>query len=137
MLWDVKNAKQIARVLQSRPANLVAWAPPPAGVHLFATAHDTQVKLWDARKFDASSELYSAEVGASALKQLQFDPVFGQLLLAQDKQTVRLLRASDLFKLDEYTNKKQLLSSQFLPFKGASSPGVIALPDRSSNFIYL
>lgn len=39
--------------------------------------------------------------------------------------------------VDGYKHKYPLITSQFLPFKNYQSPGVIILPERSSNFVYL
>jgi hypothetical protein len=51
---------------------------------------------------------------------------------------VRLFRASDLTKLDEFTQaKKEFTTSKFLPFRSALSPGAVILPMNSPSLIYL
>lgn len=71
--------------------------------HLFATGHNKIVKLWDVRKFEVNCEVSSVATTGSTLRQIDFDPQFGKLLMTQDKDIVRLFRASDLNKLDEFS----------------------------------
>ena len=106
---------------------------------MFATGHDKEVKFWDRRKFaDGSPELTSFVTQGSAIKKMEFDPVYGKLFMAQDRDTVRLLRADDCQELDYYHHSRhELVTSQFLPFRGAGAPGLILLPNRSSSYVYL
>ena len=71
--------------------------------HLFATGHNKIVKLWDSRKFEVNCEVCSVATTGSTLREIYFDPQFGKFLMTQDKDIVRLFRASDLSKLDEFT----------------------------------
>jgi hypothetical protein len=74
------------------------------------------------------------------LRQIQFDPQYGKLLLAQDKDTVKLFSVNNHQELDFFQTSrlKNFTSSSFFPFREEhASPGVIVLPQNSSNFIYL
>ena len=106
---------------------------------MFATGHDKEVKFWDRRKFsEGCPELASFVTHGPAIKKMQFDPVYGKLFMAQDRDTVRLFKADDCQELDEYRHTRQeLVTSQFLPFRDAGAPGLILLPNRSSSFVYL
>ena len=76
------------------------------------------------------------ETGLNSLKNLQFDPIFGKLMLAQDREKLKLLSIYDSYELDSISSQK-ILTSQFIPLRDATSPGIIMLPERSSNFLYL
>lgn len=78
----------------------------------------------------------SRDLDGTNLRNISFDPEFGKLLAAQDKDSVKLLRVDDLSLLDSY-EKKNIVSCQFLPFRQCGSPGLVVLPDKSPNFIYL
>jgi WD40 repeat protein len=118
ILWDVKNCQQIKRVNQqvgSLSTNIVTWNQ--RNTNMFATALDRTVKLWDMRKFDSGCELMIKEIpGSTNLRQISFDPVFGSLLLTQDKYNVRLYRTEDMQNLDMH-QQKAMVTSQWLPFR--------------------
>lgn len=102
----------------------------------FVTALDHTLKLWDYRKFDLGCEIQTRELDGLNLRNIGFDPIYGKLLFAQDKDSVKLLKTDDLSLLDTY-DKKNISSCQFLPFSECGSPGLVLLPEKSSNFIYL
>lgn len=123
-----------SRIRLSSQATHITFNPKiPA---LFATAHQEEVKLWDLRRISEGQEFRVIETGLSSVRNLAFDPLFGKLMLAQDREKLKLLSIFDSYELDSISSQK-MLTSQFIPLREASSPGIVMLPERSSNFIYL
>jgi uncharacterized protein YbbC (DUF1343 family) len=58
--------------------------------------------LWDYRKFETGCEIITNELDGVNLKSISFDPVFGKLMAALDKDSVKLLRVDGLSLLDSY-----------------------------------
>ena len=87
------TAKQVGRVTFTKATTQVIWNPIIQ--YQFATRHNQEVYLWDLRKFAADQEIASFLATLSPLKQIQFDPQYGKLLLTQDKDTVKLFNVND------------------------------------------
>ena len=49
---------------------------------------------------------------------------------------IRLFSVEQGKELDVYKCSRKLISAQFLPLRDSSAPGIIALPQRSLNFMY-
>lgn len=49
---------------------------------------------------------------------------------------IRLFSVDQGSELDVYKCSRKLTSAQFIPFREANVPGIIALPQRSLNFLY-
>ena len=136
MFWDVRRGAKADKITLSSNAHQIVWNPREC--EMFATGHDTEVKFWDRRKFADGCPVASFVSPGSAIKKMQFDPVYGKLFMAQDRDTVRLYKADDGQELDLYPHARhELVTSQFLPFRDAGAPGLILLPNRSSSFVYL
>ena len=98
------------------------------------------MKIWDVRKVNEGAALQTMTLNnTGTVNKMQFDPIFGKLLMAHDKNMIRLFSVEQGTELDHYklTNNKQLSTVQFLPLtRQAATPGIIALPKRRHNFLY-
>lgn len=78
---------------------------------MFATSHENELKLWDLRKVSESSPLKVialANQGQASLNKIQFDPVYGKLLMTQDASVVRLFSVDHGTELDHRTCSRGL-----------------------------
>ena len=63
----------------------VTWNP--CKVNLFATSHENEVRIWDVRRVAEGKPLQSLALNkqgvlqSSQLSKIEFDPVFGKLLM--------------------------------------------------------
>ena len=112
---------------------------------IFCTVFEKSLKIWDFKKLGENTEILQKDLGQDTIKQIQFDPVRGSLLMTQDPNNLRLYRTQDMQFIDEMTVRKQVAtrhnqkqkaikSVQFLDIKGMQQPGIVLLNEHSTKF---
>lgn len=100
-IFDVKQRNAAHKLnLRSRTDHVV-WNPKEED--MFATSHENELKFWDLRKVTESSPLKTITLnnqGQVSLNKIQFDPVYGKLLMTQDVSVIRLFSVDHGTELD-------------------------------------
>jgi len=76
---------------------LVVWNP--CSEHVFATSHEHEVKIWDVRQVGDPLKVLALN-NMGSVSKMQFDPIYGKLLMTQDKNMIRLFSADHGTELD-------------------------------------
>lgn len=97
------------------------------------------MRIWDIRKVQEGKPFQTLALNSSgAVSKMQFDPVYGKLFMLHDKNTIRLYSVDHGTELDNFTqsNNKSIIQAKFLPLRNSQTLGLIALPQRSHNYLY-
>ena len=80
MFWDVNRSKNADKYNLNSNAHQIKWCSKEQNI--FATGHDSDIKFWDRRNFqaDTSAELTSFKT-KTVVKQMEFDPIYGKLFM--------------------------------------------------------
>ena len=112
-LYDARQNRMASKFNLASKTDHVTWNP--LNEHMLATSHESGVKIWDVRRVNEGASLQTLTLHNSgstlALSKIQFDPVFGKLIMTQDQNMIRLFSVEHGTELDHYKCNRKLISA--------------------------